>query len=72
MTLFDAALLLIAGAALGWVLRSWREHVAPGHSRSKPITTRQAQRFVGGPTHEIPATPGGYGGLDVSEARIRL
>ena len=72
MTLFQAGVLLAAGAALGWALRDWRDGPTPGHSRAKPVTERQAQPFVGGPTTRIPATPGGYGGLIIPEAHVRL
>jgi hypothetical protein len=65
MPLLHAAVFTAAGAALGWLLRDRRERLATGHSTSEPVTERQAQPFVGGPTHELPATPGGYGGLDV-------
>jgi hypothetical protein len=65
MPLFQALICVAAGAALGWALRGRRDAVSAGHSTPEPITERQAQPFVGGPTHDIPATPGGYGGLDV-------
>jgi hypothetical protein len=72
MALFQAGVFLAAGAAVGWALRGWSDGPTPGHSRAKPVTERQAQAFVGAPTTRIPATPGGYGGLVVPQARVRL